>query len=80
MPPRRKTTLHDDILEVMHTTITEREATCRITLYDIYGSADGFYIAEFKVQAEENAEYAKPAKLSDYRKGSNQLPFRSDRD
>lgn len=55
-----------EILEVIQETIAELQATCRITLFDIYGSTDGFYIAEFKVQAEENAEYAKPAKVSDY--------------
>lgn len=59
---------HDDIMEVIHETITGLEASCRITLYDIYGSVDGFYVAEFKVQAEENAEYAKPARVSDYPK------------
>lgn len=59
----------DDILETIHETITELEAACRITLYDVYGSTDGFYIAEFKVQMEENAEYAKPARVSDYAKG-----------
>lgn len=58
---------HDDIVEVISETIAGLEASCRITLYDIYGSSDGFYIAEFKVQAEENAEYAKPARASDYR-------------
>lgn len=58
---------HDDIMEVIQETIAGLEATCRITLYDIYGSVDGFYIAEFKVQEEENAEYAKPARVSDYR-------------
>ena len=47
----------EDIHDVMEATIMELEATCRITLYDIYGSVDGFYIAEFKVQQEENAEY-----------------------
>ena len=60
---------HDDILEVIHETIAGLEATCRITLYDIYGSVDGFHITEFKVQIEENAEYAKPARVSDYLQG-----------
>ncbi len=59
---------HDDIMDVITETIAGLEASCRITLYDIYGSVDGFYIAEFKVQAEENAEYAKPARVSDYRR------------
>lgn len=57
---------HDDIMEVITDTIAELEASCRLTLYDIYGSVDGFYIAEFKIQAEENAEYARPAQISDY--------------
>jgi len=64
-----KTMTHDDIVEVIHDTIAGLEATCRITLYDIYGSMNGFQITEFKVQAEENAEYAKPARMSDYRHG-----------
>lgn len=58
---------HDAIVALIQETITELEQSCRVTLYDIYGSADGFYVAEFKVQAEENAEYAKPARASDYR-------------
>jgi hypothetical protein len=58
---------HDDIMEVIRETIAGLEATCRITLFDIYGSVDGFNITEFKIQAEENAEYAKPARVADYR-------------
>ena len=61
----------EDILEVISETIMELEASCRITLYDIYGSADGFLITEFKVQKEENDEYAKPARISDYSEGGH---------
>lgn len=64
-------TTREDILELIGDTIAELEANCRLTLYDIYGSADGFYIAEYKVQTEENAEYAKPARISDYPKRGN---------
>lgn len=62
---------HDDIVDVISETIAGLEASCRITLYDIYGSTNGFHITEFKVQTEENAEYAKPARVSDYRTRSD---------
>jgi hypothetical protein len=55
-----------EIREHIAETIGDLEATCRITLFDIYGSADGFYIAEYKVQQEENAEYGKSGKDPDY--------------
>lgn len=59
-------TTREEILELISETIAELEAGCRITLYDIYSSTNGFYIAEYKVQAEENAEYEEPARISDY--------------
>lgn len=55
-----------EIREHIAETIAELEGRCRITLYDIYGSTDGFYVAEFKTQAEENKDYEKPARISDY--------------
>lgn len=55
-----------EIAELIAETIAELEASCRITLYDVYGSTDGFYIAEFKVQIEENKDYERPAQPADY--------------
>lgn len=50
-----------EILEVIAETIGELQATCRITLYDIYDSVDGFHTSDFNTEAEENALYAIPA-------------------
>lgn len=48
---------HAEVLEVIAETISGLQATCRITLYDIYGSTDGFHESTFQEEAEENARY-----------------------
>lgn len=53
----RRINLSIEVREVIDETTAELVGSCKITLYDVYGSTDGWYIADFKTQAEENEEY-----------------------
>lgn len=48
---------HDEVLEVIHETLTELSSMCPQTLFDVYGTTDGFYVADFKTQEAENQSY-----------------------
>lgn len=58
--------LLEQVVECIAETIQEIERDCKITLYDIYGSTDGFHEADFATESEENSEYEELAGVSDY--------------